>query len=243
MRVLILSRFNTVHRNVGDARDTRRMNDRRFSREWMKKRIDLMTRYTAQSLKDQHDKRFEWYVFVQEGTPDAALDDIEELGAKVVEVEIDDVEGAQRLVRSMKGWVATVNLDTDDAVSRNFVQMVHQHTKEREGERIAFLRGCRHREVVGANPWTVSYKSPTNPFQVVTENAKHAETVFGEIHGTPDRLIDTPAPMWLMVLHGDNIDNRRLERTSRDENMFQSIPQYFSVMAKHNYGRNVNRGR
>ena len=230
-----------MHRNVGDERDARRMADRRFDKNWMNNRIDLMTRYTAASLKDQYDKRFDWYVFVQQGTPDRILDNIEELGATIVEAERDDVDAAQDLVRSQpKGWVATVNLDTDDAISRNFVRATHQHAKEKDN-RFAFLRGCRHREVLGANPWTVSYKSPTNPFQVVTEQSKHALTVFNEVHRQPDRLIETPAPMWMMVLHGDNIDNRRLERTSRDENMFQSIPQYFSVMAKHNYGRNVNR--
>jgi len=200
-----------------------------------------MARYTAPSLKDQYDKRYDWYVFVQQGTPDRILDNIEELGATIVEAERDDVDAAQDLVRSSpKGWVATVNLDTDDAISRNFVQLVHKNAKERN-ERFAFLRGCRHREVAGADPWSVSHKSPTNPFQVVTEESKHALTVFNEIHGQPSRLIDTSQPMWLMVLHGDNIDNRRLERTSRDENMFQAIPQYFSVMAKHNYGRSTNR--
>lgn len=241
MRVMILSRFNVFHRNVGDERDARRMAERRFDKKWMDRRIDLMTRYTAASLKDQYDKRFDWYVFVQQGTPDRILDDIEELGAKVVEAERDDVDAAQDLVRSSsKGWVATVNLDTDDAISRNFVREVHRNTREKN-EKFAFLRGCRHREVSHANPWSVSYKSPTNPFQVVTEETKHAVTVFNSIHGKVDRLIETSQPMWLMVLHGDNIDNRRLERTSRDENMFSSIPQYFSVMAKHNYGRRTNR--
>lgn len=241
MKVMLLSRFNTVHRNVGSERDARRMDDRRFDKEWMNRRIDLMTRYTAVSLKDQYDKRFEWYVFVQDGTPDRVMDDIEELGANLVVAERDDVDAAQDLVRSQpKGWVATVNLDTDDAISRNFIRAVHQHAREKD-ERFAFLRGCRHREESGKSPWTVSHKSPTNPFQVLTEQNRNADTVFGTIHGKTDRLIETPVPMWLMVLHGDNIDNRRLERTSRDENMFQSLPQYFSVMAKHNYGRKSNR--
>ncbi|MCI0558178.1 MAG: putative rhamnosyl transferase [Nitrososphaera sp.] len=239
---MILSRFNVVHRHVGDSRDSRRMNERRFDRKWMNRRIDLMTRYTATSLKDQTDKGFDWYVFVQEGTPDTKLDEIEELGATVVEATRDDVDAAQDLVRSQRyhGWVATVNLDTDDAVSRDFVGTVRSYARERN-ERFAFLRGVRHREVEGVDPWSVSWKSETNPFQVVTEQSKDALTVFNEIHGKTARLIDTPRPMWLMVLHGDNIDNRRLERTSRDENLFQGLPQYFSIMAKHNYGRNVNR--
>lgn len=241
MRVMILSRFNVVHRNVGDKRDARRMDERRFDRNWMNRRIDLMTRYTAASLKGQTDKGFDWYVFVQEGTPDTKLDEIEELGATVVEAARDDVDAAQDLVRSQRhhGWVATVNLDTDDAVSRDFVSTVRSCARERN-ETFAFLRGVRHREVEGTDSWSVSWKSETNPFQVMTEQSKDALTVFNKIHSKTDRLINTNHPMWLMTLHGDNIDNRRLERTSRDKNLFQALPQYFSIIAKHNYGRNVN---
>jgi len=168
------------------------------------------------------------------------MDDIEELGAQVVVVEIDDIEGAQRLVRTKRGWVATVNLDTDDALARDFIEQVHKHAKEKE-DRFAFLRGCRHRELSNTMPWTVSYKSETNPFQVVVEPAKEAKTVFNEIHNKPSRLIESAHPMWLMLLHGDNIDNRSLERTKRDVNMFSIVSQYFSVHCKQNYGRCTNR--
>lgn len=240
MQVLVLSRFNVVHRKVGDARDRRRMDDRRFNRKWMKARLDLMTRYTASSLRDQSNKNFDWFVFVQLGTPQSVMNDIEELGAQVVEVEIDDIEGAQRTVRQKRGWVATVNLDTDDAISRDFISEVHKRAREKE-DRFAFLRGCRHREQSDAQPWTISYKSETNPFQVVTEPAKDAKTVFNQIHNKPSRMIDTDHPMWLMLLHGDNIDNRSLERTKRDVNIFSIISQYFSVHCKQNYGRCTNR--
>lgn len=240
MQVLVLSKFNVVHRNVGDKRDRRRMNDRRFSRKWMQSRVDLMTRYTATSLRDQTDKRFDWYVFVQLGTPQNVMNDIEELGAQIVEVEIDDIEGAQRLVRTKRGWVATVNLDTDDAISRDFIAQVHKHAKERE-ESFGFPRGCRHREQSNTLPWTVSYRSDTNPFQVLTEQAKDAKTIFNSIHNKPNRLIESTHPMWLILLHGDNIDNRSLERTKRDVNMYSGLFQYFSVHCRQNYGRCTNR--
>lgn len=240
MKILLMSRFNTVYRHTASGRAVRKMETRRFSKDWMKDRISLMKRYTAPSVADQTNKSFDWYVFVQAGTPDWVLDEIRDMGANTVIVANDDAESAQLIARQNRGWIATVNLDTDDAISRDFIQCVHENLQEKN-ETFAFLRGMRHRDEPGLDLWSFGFKSETNPFQVLVEKASEAKTVFDRIHGKVDRVIDTGHPMWLIVIHGDNLDNHRLERSKRDKNDVSSISKHFSTNMTRGYGRGVNR--
>ncbi len=189
------------------------MDARRFDPEWQERRLELMRHFTAPSIASQTDPNFSWYVFVQVGTPEAVEAEITKMGAHVVHVDTDDVDAAQKLVRARRGMVATVNLDTDDAIVPSFLERVRAEAKPKN-EIFVFLRGYRYRPVP---PNACSTKSRTNPFNTRVETkAQDAETVFALHHGKIDRVIDNGKPMWLQVIHGDNISNRSLKTTRRD---------------------------
>lgn len=240
MRLFILSRFNVVHRHTTERRSRRRMNDRRFNRQWLEQRLALMSRYTAPSINSQTDNRFEWYVFVQDRTPSDVVTRIKEMGAQVVVSKTDDVDAAQSVVRKYRGIIATLNLDTDDALSRDFVEEFHAHAGEHTGT-FGFLRGMVLRQEIGKPPFAIGWRSEKIPFQALIERGEKAETIFFRVHGKIDRLHDTHRPMWLQVIHGDNIDNWKLKKSKKDQNIIHHLNNHFTVYPKMDYGRNTNK--
>ena len=237
MRILVLSRFNCVQRHPGSERAARRMEDRRFNKAWQKERLKLMRHFTAPSIKAQTYKRFTWHVFVQEGTSEDVIAEISKMGGSVVRVKKDDVDAAEALVRARTGLIVTVNLDTDDALAPDFLERVFTEVRQKN-ETMVFLRGMRYRPTP---PWAASTKSQTNPFNVkVEKRAQVAETVFAHAHGTVDRVIDTGKPMWLQVVHGDNMDNLTLKRTRKDVNHASEVPKKFGIVPYSWYGRDAN---
>lgn len=256
MKLFLLSRFNTIQRVVPkdtssrrhskdpaghERRAGRRMRERRFSGEWMEQRLNLMERYTAPSVKTQSDNRFDWFVFVQEGTPESVIRRIMDMGAQVMIAVKDDVQAAQDLVRKYRGMVATVNLDTDDAIAPNFIEEFLAHAPKVSGKTMAFLRGMMIRQITGRELYAVTTRSDSNPFQGLVEDAKKSETIFSRNHYKVDKLVDLPKPMWLQVVHGDNIDNWKMHRSKKDQNSMAALNANFHVVPKTDYGRNVNR--
>lgn len=256
MKLFLLSRFNTVQRVIPkdtssrkhskdpaghERRAGRRMRERRFNGEWMEQRLDLMRRYTAPSVKAQTDNRFDWFVFVQAGTPQSAIKRIEAMGAQVIVATKDDVQAAQDLIRKHRGMVASVNLDTDDALAPNFVEEFLAHAPKEAGKTMAFLRGMVIRQITGKELYSISTRSDSNPFQGLVEDAKKAETIFSRNHKKVDKLVDLKQPMWLQVVHGDNIDNWKMHKSKKDQNVMSDLHKNFPVSPKTDYGRNVNR--
>jgi hypothetical protein len=200
-----------------------------------------MARFTAPSLRAQTDDRFEWYVFVQAGTIPRIIKMIADLGATVIVADKDDVDSAQKLVRRDAGMIATLNLDTDDALAPDFVEEFHAHARHETGT-IGFLRGMMVRQLAGWDPWAITWRSDTNPFQALIEDAGKARTIFSQTHKKIEHLIDLKRPMWLQVVHGENIDNWKLKKSSSDENASVFLHERFpTVIPKSNYGRSTNR--
>lgn len=236
MRVFILSRFNTTFRGVGYERAgkrrlQRRSASRQFDRKWIIERLELMNRFTAPSIKSQTDPRFEWYVFVQDRTPQDVIVRIKEMGAQVVVAETDDVDAAQKLIRKNRGMIVTVNLDTDDAIAPTFVQELHAHISEQPGM-FRFKRGMVIRQQEGRELYAMGYKSDKNQFNALVERGEEAITVFGYSHAEAGRVHDIHRPMWLQVVHGDNIDNWRLRKAKKDRNQIHLLSEYFTVNPK-----------
>lgn len=250
MHFIVLSRFNCVQRHVKGEQLKARMDNLRFNATWMVKRVELMKHFTAPSLQSQTDDNYSWYVLVQEGTPETIVEAIKELGARVVNVTIDDVDAAQRLVRTRRGAIATVNLDTDDAIAPTFLERIREEINGKRDETLVFLRGFRYRPLPA---WAVGVKQEVNDFVIRFEKrAEKAKTVFDPVE--IDKIVDSTRPMWLQTVHGSNATGVRLQRARKDKNSVTEVGKLFNIvpmpysqepgMQRTAYGRYIsNEGR
>jgi hypothetical protein len=232
MHILVLSRFNCVQRHVTSERAKKRMEIRRFDEGWMARRLKLMQHFTAPSIKSQTDINFSWHVFIQKGTPRWVIYELKKIGCNVVTVDTDDVGAAQALVRSRRGTIATVNLDTDDAIHPTFLERFRVEAKPRN-ETFVFLRGYRYRTIP---QWAVSTKDKSNPFVCrVDKYAEKAETAFEKVKAV--RVLDTSFPMWVRTVHDENMNQIKLRRTNKDVNQSRELLLTFDITPIPYYGR------
>ena len=205
MDAFILTRFNCKQREVERGRPKDRMKERQFDEGYLTRRIKIMQELTSRSVKAQTVKPDGWLVFVQEGTPAHYIQAISAMGGQVVTVA-DSETDVVAAGRSLPAGATTINLDSDDALARDFV---HRVTRIPKPGRYVFLRGARLR----LDPpfyWTT--RSETNPFVIDVGG-----NVFRFNHGHAIRsVIDVHRVMWAQTIHTDCIDNGvRLDRPRR----------------------------
>jgi len=96
------------------------------------------------------------------------------------------------------------------------------------------MRGCLYQPKIGE---VVSYKTVTNSFQVLREKPSlYMKTVFYDSHGflshklgLKSEVVDLPRPMWMQLIHGDNLVNKwRSTRASRD--IRESLVDRFPIL-------------
>jgi hypothetical protein len=215
--VIIYSRFNCRHyciehgKNNGkiSARDLRRavarMNNYRMDEEWLRKRLELFHTFTLPSVLSQTHQKFIWIGIAHPDSPPWFLDALKKVGRMKLAVHEWDIDA------KMGGGHTSINLDTDDAIARDFVKRARQITFP--GETI-FSKGLKYRPLTDC--W-LSTRSPNAHFNIV----KHPElSVLDFSHGMgflPKNIVRIREPMWLEVIHEKNIANKlRKPRKSRN---------------------------
>ncbi len=226
--MIIYSRFNcrqyVIETNPSpqvSAKDVRRakrrMDELRFQESWLQERMRLFQTYTLPSVMSQTDQDFKWIGIVHPDTSPWFVKQLRRhprLEVRQFEWDIDAKE---------PGHHTTINLDTDDAISRDFI--VEAKKIDFQGETI-FERGMKYRELTDC--W-IGTRMPNSHFNVV----QHPEmTVLDFSHGMgllPKQVVTLNRPLWLEVIHEGNIAN--MLRTSRkDQNMGAAhAAQYFEV--------------
>ncbi len=224
--MIIYSRFNPIHHSIQIDPDpridqhtidkqVRRMGLKRFDEGWLERRLQLFAAYTYPSVCAQTNQGFDFVGIVHKDSPMwfiEALDQFPNMSVSLVEV---DIEAAVR-------GVPSINVDSDDAISRDFVA---EAKKTGEGHTM-FYRGMKHRTTTGA--WfAISYED--NHFNIV----RHSElTVLDFNHRwntIPPTVIRHDHPMWLEVVHDDNLVNRlRRPRDSEDLSREDAL-RYFEI--------------
>ncbi len=193
----IYTRFNPIQSCLVAGTVDNRMKVRRFDDSWLRQRLVLFERHTYTSIMSQTDQDFEWVGLVHRDSPDwfvEAFDKFPRIRIELVEKDTDVGNPGD----------VTVNLDSDDAIARRFVESVRVHLDHRV---LYYLNGLKVSE-----DRYIRCASDSNPFNVVPAGEL---TVLDRDHGSwPEaQKIDHLNPMWLQVIHGDNISNRfRLDR-------------------------------
>lgn len=188
----------------------------RFDDQWLRDRITLFKHYTYPSVKAQTDQRFKWTGVVHKDSPRWFLDELHLFERiKIVEVERDtDIENPNDV---------TVNLDSDDALSRYFIKEAKARRSKNQAS--YFEVGTKCRISTGA---FIRVRSNTNPFTIVPAGE---HTVFDYSHGTwPDPYIMKNLPtMWLQTIHTANIDNRLKKPRQTVPSDYSNVSEYFEI--------------
>ncbi len=201
-------------------RAKRRMDEMRFHEPWLVERMRLFETYTLPSVLAQTNQNFRWIVIVHPDTSPwfvKKLRTFPKLEVRQFEWDIDAKE---------PGHHTTINLDTDDALARDFI--VEARMIDFQGETI-FERGMKYREFTDC--W-IGTRMPNGHFNMV----QHPEmTVLDFSHGMGPlnkQVLDHRRPMWLEVIHEGNIANM-IRTSKKDGNMGEEhASQYFELDRK-----------
>lgn len=226
--MIIYSRFNCKHFVLEEnpsplihtddvRRAKRRMNNLRFNEQWLQERVRLFETYTLPSVLSQTSQKFRWIGIVHPDTSPWFIRKLKEypkLELRQAELDIEAKE---------PGCHTTINLDTDDALSKDFIAEARKI--DFQGETI-FPRGMRYREFT--NCW-ITTRSNRSHFNLVQHPEK---TVLDFSHGMgmlKQNIVDLKRPLWLEIIHEQNISNSlRTAKASKNMGpMFAS--QYFDV--------------
>lgn len=203
---LILTRFNVK---------SRQFNYRTPDVQWLAHRFGLFEQFCLPSVTAQTCQNFSWLVFFDVDTPDYFREKIYECAKHPVfqPIFVDLfsgsalVENAYRYVDS--SHLITTRLDTDDALSPNFVKNVQKAFNRQELEFINFPNGYLLDLKLGRLYKGVLY---SNQYISLIESTTNVRTVCCGPHPKlnlvgPIRDVQTE-PSWLFVIHDQNMVSR-----------------------------------
>ena len=182
--------------------------------EWLEHRLGLFERFCLPSLQNQSNLDFDWLLFCDKDSSQNFRARIQKY-SKWSNVRAVFVEGyftqatVQLAVADFaKGFthLITTRLDNDDAVCRNFVEIVQNHFSGQDFEFLNFTKGY-----IWHNGKIYAGEHQTNSFISLVEKTEEISTVFCGNHMRlsrlgPIRQIEQPAG-WLQVVHSRNLVN------------------------------------
>jgi hypothetical protein len=217
----VLTRFNVrmpIYQHPGD--------------EWLPGRLELFQKYCLPTFRAQTERQFTWLVFLDSGTPQWLKDIVETTMSDIVHpVYVDGLFTAEyaadvvgRLTKTP--YVITTRVDNDDAISSDFVETIQREFTGQRLEFVNLVNGAQYfDEKVYLRPYT------RNPFVTLVESAQDGLplTVFAKRHYEIDKVgpvrnVRTNHPMWLQVVHGENVLTERVGLRARPS----AVLPYFS---------------
>jgi hypothetical protein len=216
---LLLTRFNVRFRDR--FKETRGINP---NPEWLNNRFKLFEQFCYPSVYSQSNQNFKWLVFFDRDTPDFLKNKIKEYSnwKNFIPVYTDSVfqEGefpkeVRELLRlhMTKGseYLITSRLDNDDAICKNYIQMVQDNFKKQEVEGINFLYGYQ----LYQGKLYLDFSMGNHFISLIEKYEENNEdswkTVFCRHHSNLYEVchvkIIKDKPTWLEVIHEENISN------------------------------------
>jgi len=208
--------------------------------KYLSKRLKLFTDICYPSVKTQTNQNFQWLVFFDSETPETVKKEIFKLASweKMLPVFVDTVDVSRNIwgdivrnyLQEDTEFVITTNLDNDDAISRDYIDLIQDSYREQEFEFINFPFGY-----ILNDQGLFLREFLSSPFLSLIES-KHG-VVTCKIIGY-ERLYEMSQkgvsvrhrvahPTWLQIVHDSNVLNYR------DVNsVIQSpskISQYFEI--------------
>lgn len=220
----VLTRFNIATQG--------RESDLRNRPGWLSRRFDLFENYCLPSMAAQSTDDFSWIIYFDENTPEEYRDRIAD-AQRVAAFEARFV-GITRMsnvakdvverVRPGTTRVLTTRLDNDDAVSRDFLAHVR-----------AFASGCPDDTVLNfpdglalREGSVFTAHDASNPFTSLVEDCEDIQTIWSAQHrdlGKKWHLVQVSAPpVWLQIVHGENVANRIKGRRLRVDEARLAFP-------------------
>lgn len=221
---------------------------------WSENRVHLFETYCMPSVLAQAEHIDKWYILFDQKTTKPidqmierlrAFDFIEPvlLDSESIGVHNAIIETAKIMARDFSGaydFISTTRLDSDDALSRLFFPVYRHYLSYFPMEDIG--RGRAFNYPIGAQTDTKTFRlrvanqgpflSLIEPFAAFrnTANAGGGTSVYKSDHTKMSALhpvhnIHTTRPMWLQVIHDQNVGNRFLENglALSDNAFFQDL--------------------
>ncbi|MBE9125342.1 MULTISPECIES: glycosyltransferase [unclassified Coleofasciculus] len=231
----VLTRFNVK----STKKD--RPNHLNLDGDWLESRLKLFDNFCYPSVQGQSNQNFKWIVFFNIDTSDAFKEKIKKYSKwknfipAYISCVFNDIEKipeeALEIIRANmtmeSEYVITTRLDTDDALCKNFVQMVQDNFVEQDGVSINFIYGY----VLYDNKLYLRRYPQGNPFISLIEKTEAFKGVFRLSHqrlyeiGSMKNIKNRQTPAWLQILHEANIAQTRsgFLKTTMNQSVRQSI--------------------
>nr|ABW74900.1 putative glycosyl transferase [Sphingomonas sp. ATCC 53159] len=189
----------------------------RNSPGWLERRFGLFEQFCLPSIAGQTERNFHWLIYFDKDTPVEFRERIERdrqiFNFTPRYVAMFDkamiAEDVRALATAGETLIVTTRLDNDDAVSSDFVARVQDAAKEAPAQTVLnFPHGIAMR---GGQLYTASDHS--SPFtSLVEKDVAGIETIWAKPHhelGEKWTIRQVPSkPLWLQVVHGENVTNR-----------------------------------
>lgn len=183
---------------------------------WLTDRFDLFERFCLPSVQSQTAQSFCWILFFDRATPEpfaARARALASLNRNYIPVFCaglsDEVkEAVQNALEEKPQWLLTSRLDNDDGLHPDFAATVQKAQRFEVAEVLNCPRGI----ILHADR-AYRRRDPSNAFISLSEPFEQFSTVFGilrhvDAHKSyPVRQVAS-SPMWLQVVHTNNISNR-----------------------------------
>jgi hypothetical protein len=226
MEHFVLTRFNVRFKGTSTARI--------HDSAWLTKRLQLFEQFCLPSIVRQTRLPNAWIVFFDDGTPDGARSQFEEMirpHAFIKSVYCSDFspELAAECVRRYASpgceWLITTRLDNDDAINSRLLETIFECASAGKYE---FINAPNGLIIFQDRFYRITDRS--SPFISASESIENVKTVMIDQHhhlGRYAPIRQLPLKYaWLQVIHGDNVANRvygiRVPSGSVDSRSFPS---------------------
>ncbi len=201
------------------------------SDDWLRNRLGYFRQWALPSIRAQSARFDHWLIFCDGASPAWFKDEMNAL--KDCNITVIWVDGAMSSQvgeaveeRATRDYIITTRLDNDDAIAKDFLELVQRHFASQEFAFINLSNGVQYHD-----GRFYSYADPSNPFISLVERRgqRRARTVFLdwhtrlETHGPIERVRSHPA--WIQNVHGENLTNKIYGMPIRA----QRVLPYFAV--------------
>lgn len=204
----------------------------RNSPGWLDRRFGLFEQFCLPSIAGQTERNFHWLIYFDKDTPaefkerierDRAIFNFTPRFVAMFDKALiaDDVRA---LAKPGEDLIVTTRLDNDDALSSDFVHRVQAAAVDAPAQTVLnFTQGIAMRN---GRLYTASDHS--NPFtSLVERDLPTMETIWAKSHhelGEKWTIVQVPSqPLWLQVVHGENVTNRIKGKLVADTDIIDSF--------------------
>lgn len=220
-RHFVITRFNV---KIQDFSNVDKNNQPVLTDEWLENRFILFEKYCYQSMLNQTNQDFIWFVLFASDTPDRFLREIKKYendfpAFKPIFLDSGDYTSIKKFFNEELinytapdvQYIITTRIDNDDAFHKDMISEIQMQFREEEDVFVSFTYGLQIdlRKRVLAR---MEYRN--NHFiSRIEKMGKQVQTVLTHNHAFVDRISrviyikNMKKPMWLEIIHDNNILN------------------------------------